>query len=224
MKEKIKTNLDTGFLKLVGIITMTCDHAGKMLFPDIIILEIIGRIALPIFAYCIVVGSLYTKNIWKYLLRLTVFAVIIQIGYTFYCMPYWKDTFLTLNIFFALAIGLLCIAGIEKKKWYLTIAGLLAAFTLNLDYGFSGVLLIFTFYLFRNYPILSFIVVTFQLLFMLDLDILPLSLNIYSYAALSLPLIYMKTKTNFRINKYVFYIFYPIHFFILYLLKIFVIK
>jgi TraX protein. len=222
-KTKIKTNLDTGFLKLIGIITMTCDHVGKMLLPDVLILQQIGRIAFPIFAYCIFVGSGYTSNIWKYFLRLLGLAILFQIGYTFYCWPYWQDTFLELNIFFTLAIGLLCIIGIQERKWWIVLIGSFFAYCLNLDYSYVGVLLIVLFYLFRNIPILSLIVVGCHLLFIETGYPLTIGLSMQSLAALSLPLIYIRTKLNFRINKYVFYIFYPVHFIILYLIDVFII-
>jgi len=41
---------------------MTVDHLGFILFPSLIILRIIGRIAFPIFAYMIAEGCRYTKN------------------------------------------------------------------------------------------------------------------------------------------------------------------
>jgi len=218
-KTKVKTNLDTNFLKLIGIITMTCDHAGKMLLPNILILQIIGRIAFPIFAYCIVVGSLFTRNVWKYLGRLVLLAVLFQIVYTFYCLPHWQNTFLVLNIFFTLAIGLLCIIGIKEKKWWLTAIAAVLAYYLNVDYGFFGVLLIVVFYLLRDYPIISIIVVTVQLLLMGSNFSYPFFWSLQSYAVLSLPFIYIRTNSNLKINKYVFYAYYPLHFLVLYLIE-----
>ena len=47
---QVRLNRDTGFLKLIGMIAMFCDHAGKMLFPQYPILRIIGRLAFPIYA------------------------------------------------------------------------------------------------------------------------------------------------------------------------------
>ena len=45
-----RLNGDTNFLKLIAMLTMLCDHAGKMLFPQHPILRIIGRMAVPIYA------------------------------------------------------------------------------------------------------------------------------------------------------------------------------
>ena len=49
-------NSDTGLLKLIAMLAMFCDHAGKMLFPEYRVLRIIGRLAFPIYAYCLAVG------------------------------------------------------------------------------------------------------------------------------------------------------------------------
>ena len=221
MTEKLKTNTDTNFLKLIGIITMTIDHIGLILFPNISILRVIGRIAFPIFAYGIAVGSVYTKDIKKYLLRLAILAVLFQVVYTLRCLPDWTNTFFQLNIFFTLSFGLACIIGIQQKKWWLTAICLIASFFLNIDYGYGGVLLIITFYIFRNKPLISAIMVAPQLLCMQIDRFLIYGLSIQSFSIFSMPFIYMKTNFNLKINKYVFYVFYPLHFLVLYLISIF---
>ena len=43
-------------LKLIALFAMTCDHVGLQLLPDVLILRILGRLALPIFAYMIAEG------------------------------------------------------------------------------------------------------------------------------------------------------------------------
>lgn len=74
----ISTNTNTSWLKIIALITMTCDHIGKMFFPKITILQIVGRIAFPLFAYCLAVGCIYTYDIKKYASRLLLFAIISQ--------------------------------------------------------------------------------------------------------------------------------------------------
>ena len=49
-------------LKLIALITMTIDHVGMMLLPQLRILRAIGRIAFPIFAYMIAEGCRHTRN------------------------------------------------------------------------------------------------------------------------------------------------------------------
>ena len=88
LSRRISWNMDTNFLKIIAIITMTLDHVGKIIFPEIIILQIIGRVAFPVFAYCIVVGCLRTKDFKKYFLRLIIPAFIYQ--FVFFCLFYYS--------------------------------------------------------------------------------------------------------------------------------------
>ncbi len=48
-------------LKIIACIAMTIDHIGYLLFPNIIVFRIIGRLAFPILAYLIAEGCKYTK-------------------------------------------------------------------------------------------------------------------------------------------------------------------
>ena len=76
--DRLKTNLDTDFLKLIAIVSMLIDHIGGAFFPEVGIFRWIGRLAFPIFCYCLTVGLLYTRDVKKYLLRLGVFALVSQ--------------------------------------------------------------------------------------------------------------------------------------------------
>ena len=60
---KLKTNLDTNFLKLIAIFAMLIDHIGGAFFPEAGWFRWIGRLAFPIFCYCMTVGLLYTRDI-----------------------------------------------------------------------------------------------------------------------------------------------------------------
>lgn len=85
---KLKTNLDTDFLKLIAVVSMLIDHIGSAFFPQYPVFRWIGRLAFPIFAYCLTVGLLYTRNIKRYLVRLGVFALISQPFYIFAFHPW----------------------------------------------------------------------------------------------------------------------------------------
>ena len=60
--------LDATALKLLGVVTMTVDHIGYILCPDLVLLRILGRLAYPIFAYLIAEGCTYSKHKAKYFL------------------------------------------------------------------------------------------------------------------------------------------------------------
>ena len=64
---KLRTNLDTDFLKLIAVLSMTVDHVGAVFFPEYPVFRWIGRMAFPLFCYCMTVGLLYTHDIRRIL-------------------------------------------------------------------------------------------------------------------------------------------------------------
>ena len=72
-------------LKIVALLAMTCDHIGKQLLPQNEILQIVGRLAFPIFAYMIAEGCVHTKSKKKYFFSMFGLASVCQIAY-FYAM------------------------------------------------------------------------------------------------------------------------------------------
>ena len=77
--------------------------------------NVIGRIAFPIFAFQITEGYIHTKNLKQYFLRLGIFALISQIPFMIFLNSIGINKF-TLNIFFTLILGLLCITIYDKSK------------------------------------------------------------------------------------------------------------
>ena len=138
-------------LKLIAIITMFCDHAGDILVGHLSILNVIGRIAFPIFAFQLVVGFLHTSDIKKYALRLGIFAIISQIPFSL-LMYNMNSNIFTLNIFFTLLLGLLTLIIYNKVnnkflKWISIVFIILIGELANVDYKGWGVFLIFFIYL-----------------------------------------------------------------------------
>jgi len=73
--------MNRNHLKLIACMSMLIDHIGYVLFPEAELLRIIGRIAMPIFAFFIGEGCLHTRDRKKYFLRLFVLALICQAVY-----------------------------------------------------------------------------------------------------------------------------------------------
>lgn len=73
-------------LKLIALLSMTFDHIGVMSYSygyNLLVFDIfriIGRIAMPLFCFMIVEGVLHTKSFPKYILRLSIMAVVISIA------------------------------------------------------------------------------------------------------------------------------------------------
>ena len=226
---KLKTNLDTDFIKIIAVVSMTIDHIGGAFFPQYPAFRWIGRIAFPLFCYCLTVGMMYTGDIKKYLFRLGAFAVISQ--------PFWILAFnsdditgniFNLNIFFTLIVSLLGACGFKERKWWLFILALILLNVINFDYAMTGLILILIFYLCRNKPWLGAVVYTLTYLPALNGNMAdPLALKIGGhaigfeiFALLALPFIYIQTNSGLKIPKRFFYIYYPAHLFAIYLIGI----
>lgn len=76
-------NTATGWLKIIALIFMLIDHMGAVIFSQVQELRIIGRLAFPIYCWCMIVGFCYTRCVWKYLLRILVVGLISQPIYAF---------------------------------------------------------------------------------------------------------------------------------------------
>lgn len=79
-----KIQLTNNQLKIIAIVTMVIDHIGvyfsnHLSYEVYMILRLIGRISMPIFAFLIVQGFLNTKNLKKYILKLLIIAIFTQV-------------------------------------------------------------------------------------------------------------------------------------------------
>ena len=102
-----KIGLSNNQLKIIAIISMFIDHFGHQLFPQILVFRIIGRIALPIFAYMIAEGCFYTKNRLKYLLHLLVLGLCCQVVFYFVSGSLYQGILLTFSL------SIMCIYSID---------------------------------------------------------------------------------------------------------------
>ncbi len=68
-------------LKVVALAAMTLDHIGYILFPQVVWLRVVGRLAFPIFAFMVAEGCFYTRDRRRYLLTMCAFAIGIQLAY-----------------------------------------------------------------------------------------------------------------------------------------------
>lgn len=80
-----KISLTSNGLKIIAIVTMIIDHIGYYLQPYMnnviyLILRAMGRMSMPLFAYLIVQGFFYTKDLRKYILRIFIFAIVTQLA------------------------------------------------------------------------------------------------------------------------------------------------
>ncbi len=228
--------LSANVIKILAMAAMVIDHGSVVFLGEgTTVWRNIGRIAFPIFAFLIAEGAVHTKNRLKYLLRLIAFAFISEIPYDLAFGSSYFDTSKQ-NVYFTLALGLISIYAFDFfQKHSISVFGIittaacsLGAFYLNSDYGFMGVVVITLMFIFSQSP-QSVRYIGFALCaFMTSIVYVPL-LNV-GFIPAQLPAVFSAVpislyngKRGRKMNKYIFYAFYPAHFLLLYLLKEFVI-
>ncbi len=169
-------NTATVWLKIIALVFMFIDHAGKMLFPSVPEMRMLGRIAFPIYVWCMIVGFHYTRSVPKYLLRILLIGLVSQplyylalhheypLGEQFTALfqsfslngllQFLQLLFTKPNVFLTLFLGLCALWGIREKAFlsqlWAPAAALILAIVLNADYGWKGVLLFVLLYAVRD--------------------------------------------------------------------------
>ncbi len=223
-------------LKLIAAASMLLDHIGVMLFPEILLFRILGRLAFPIFAFFIAEGCRYTRNRTRYLATLAGMAVLFQIVY----YVTMKSLYMSIFVTFTLSVILIYLLDACKQSlaneqstslvrvgWVAAfIGGLCGVYLLNIylqiDYGFLGCVTPLCAALFQGaegkWKLLDGIpcrvAATSLPLFGLALT-LPMQPQWYGLCALPLLLLYGGKRGRYKM-KYFFYIFYPAHLVLLY--------
>ena len=234
-------NTATTWLKIIALVFMFIDHAGKMCFPNIPEMRILGRIAFPIYAWCMIVGFHYTRSVPKYLLRILITGLVSQPLYMLALNHTWKQP----NIFLTLFLGLCALWGIREKKYLSQIwapaSAMAAAILVGADYGWRGVLLFIMLYAVQeSRPGIAAVMVSYFLFWgssysitkslfglPINMDALPAVLSqplsaflrMETYALLALPLILIPFKKDLKLPRWVGYALYPAHLAALYALE-----
>ena len=197
----------------------------------------IGRIALPIFIFLMSEGFKYTKNKEKYLLRLIIFAFISEIPYNLAdAKRLWFP--LEQNILFTLFISLLNLYIIEKIQnksansvspliiIVSTLISCLISEVLYFSYGSSCVISLAICYYIKDKRPLKVILMTIILMiwvynYMTKRTII---FGYWHYAEIfaifsMIPIMLYDASLPNKKIKYLFYIFYPAHLLIFYILS-----
>lgn len=218
-------------LKLIAVFFMIVDHV-KYALPSCNnqFTLYFGRIAFPIFAFCAVQGYLHTHDLQKYFKRLIIAGIISEPTYLmFNSLPTLQR--MDLNIMFVLILGLIAIRAYEF--YGKNLAGFVAVIITAIiseasyvDYGAFGVLLIFSFYIFHDSKIKTLLASTavvcgkylYRILIIgVGFTEYPIKNWICTLIPLLIVLLYNGKKGPGM--KWFFYIFYPVHFLILWLIS-----
>ena len=244
----MKMKLDSNMLKLIAIIAMTIDHLAWFLYPGYsteiipILLHLIGRITCPIMCYFIAEGYYYTKDINKYTIRLFGFAFISHFVYIFssYKFVDWKsfisfyygDFLDQTSVMWSLAWGLVMLRIVHNEKispyMQVFLVLLICMITFMSDWSCIASLCVLAIGTNRNHfktqmLWMCFYVFIYAIVYYFALD------KVYGLIQMgvvfSIPILQMyngKRGTNPNINhimKWFFYLYYPIHLFIIGLLQ-----
>ena len=213
-------------LRCVAAGTMFIDHIGVALFPGVLWLRCVGRLAFPIFAFFLAEGFRLTHSRKRYLQRLVLFALLAELPFDRMTGKQWVD-WSGQNVLWTLALGLCAMAcvqraprepGLPSLAWLSAAAGCcLLGELLNTDYGAFGVLLCLLFYcthgLRRRFWICGgmflWMCYAFQFVFLPGIPVPLEALGILSFPLLA---VYRGRRSSRRpLGRYVFYWFYPLH-------------
>ena len=258
----LEKRLRSDTLKIIAMVCMLIDHIGAGILEQIymttadidlaqkirdidLVFRGVGRIALPIFAYQIAVGMIYTKSKIKYIRRLAIFSVVSEIPFNLIACRKLFD-FSHQNVMITLLLGALAIWGIEwfskESKWkraifnttLVTVLSIVAEL-LHTDYGAKGVIIVAVIYIIKtesDYANSADGITLMAAIFMVEVFVITYlrTKNIHStmsycsseiYALFAFPIIYMDSgvRKGGKVLKWIGYWFYPAHLMIVYIVS-----
>ena len=216
--------LDGTALKLVALFCMLIDHIGAGFFPDVLWFRAVGRIAMPVFAFCVAEGFQHTHDRRRYLLRMLLFGLLSEVPFDLFLSGKTVDFSqqnILLTFVWALA-GLLCFEQLGTKERDLPrafaaalvlLAFLAGSLLLRLDYNMTATALVFVFFLLREKAdwIRCTAAAAVYVLFR--------NKGVSWFALAGFLLLFLYNGRRGKGWKGLFYIFYPAHLLLLFLLK-----
>ena len=238
-------------LKIIAVICMVIDHIGQVVLKNGIALNatystftdqqfsiilssinychIIGRIAFPIFCFLLVEGFVHTHNLKRYCLNLGLFALISEPVYDLANVGKLISSSQQ-NVLFTLLLGVIVISIIRRYSNPLItilaiIIGSYMSYIFNFDGWYYGILLISAFYVFYDKIIFKYIV-CIVVMFVCGLDFTFHALIDPYFIMACISLIFISAYNGERgiKMKYFFYVFYPTHLAILFIISSILIK
>ena len=228
-----KFSLNRTQIKYVAIAAMLLDHTAAFLlqpekYPALtvvyILMRTLGRIVAPVMFYFLAEGYRYTSSKLKYGLRLLGFGIMSQIPYSL--TRYGDISSSDLNVMITLFMSFLMLVvadKVQEKALKVIVVIIFMILTSFSDWGVLGPFMVWLFYIYREdrkKQLISY--VSLCLAQMVTAVFIVSTGNIKWYEAvwqigLLLPglLIYLyngESGTKNIVNKWAFYLFYPLHF------------
>ena len=238
--------LNANAIKFIAIVAMTIDHIAWTIFPGSphrwtpVLMHVIGRITMPTMCFFIAEGFFHTRNVNKYMFRMFLFALISHFAYRFEWyglsdwhayIPFYNGFHSQTSVIWTLAWGLVMLR-VEyseriRSTWLKTLLiCLICVVSFCGDWSCTVSVLVLSFgtnrgHLLKQALWLVLYVAIFAYTFMPD-DMLYATMQLS--VVLSIPILALyngRRGPNPHINafmKWFFYVYYPLHLFILGLL------
>lgn len=243
----MKKILTGSTLKIIAVVSMLLDHFSKIILEEGIILhapysmftdtqfgilmtasdilQVLGRIAFPVFCFLLVEGFLHTHDLKRYFFNLAIFALISEPVYDLAN----KGTAFSIeqqNVLFTLLLGVGVLTMIKKFNKNIAMSlivifiGATISYICHMDGWYYGICLMAVFYLFHDKIVLrNILAILTMYLCGLDFSIGGLIEPNFLAAAASLILINLYNGKRGIKLKYFFYWFYPAHLLIFFLIS-----
>lgn len=236
-------------LKITASLTMLIDHIGAVLVyaayrnawnaqnyavsnaivPIYEAMRVIGRVAFPIYCFLLVEGFHHTRNVKKYMQRLVVGMLLSEIPFDLAFSGDIDWTGSSVMVTLLLGCGMMLAMERVKVVWWklaLVLPFGIAADLLGSDYGGHGIAIIAMLYLTRGMPreklwrTAAFVVL---LWFGAEVTALGITfpMELLGFGGVLLTFCYDGRKlTKNKWMQWGFYLFYPVHILVLWILKV----
>lgn len=248
MDEKIKV-VNRDQLKYIAALLMfighfmifTCNELNFLGLPTVIVKPLIWfqYMAPPVFMFFISEGFYYTKNRLKYFERLLITGIVTQFAFVLANTGRmdWNMFLTTGNVVLTLLLSLLSLIIYDSSRVNIILKILLIMLCIgityiwNMEWAVIAPLIVFAFYILRDKPVWRF--VTYETL-MIGYVIISMGgfaafiSNMLFVFVIQIPIViitlfYNGQKGRFpMISKYFFYLFYPIHMMLIFVIKVIV--
>ena len=226
--------LNRNQLKYLVIVAMLIDHIAWAFVPTVSVLgfvmHFIGRLTGPTMAFFLVEGFEHTRDRKKYLMRLGIFALISWIPFSLFEVGRITYFF---GVIYTLFLGLVALMVEERQDlapWKkILLFFILLILSLFGDWGLYDIIWPVLLYRYRDNPKqkwFSFCLVGALYVWMVSYGSKPFYTGLWALGTFMVPVIISKfysgeAGSRHPFHKWFFYVFYPAHLLILYLLKLY---
>lgn len=227
-KHKTTGLINAFWLKLIMAVLMVLDHLYYNLLPQLHWAHIAARVVAPVFCYLVTEGMVYTRNRQRYILRIFTFGAAMMAGNAILFLIFGSK--IQNSILMTLGISAAVIACIDNARetsggktilWILAAAGLFVASS-PFEGGKMIPLMAIIFYYLRENRVLMWAVyvAVFCLPYLLAWQRVGLPSQFWMILAIIPIALYNGQRgRSGPVAKYFFYVFYPLHIWIIFLIE-----